>query len=1525
MPLSLLRRNQGWLLWLLIAISAVVFIGFGLERTMIQVVAMLLGGGPKAPGLHRGKPIDLDEYRSFRQRWGNLFGLRNQSDEQAHSFILTQMIMLREAEAAGMVATDGEVLDRIKTRVGYWASRGENKTPDKDAPFDRTAYQQMLRSYDMTTATFERTLRESILVEKYQQAMLSIVRPNDLETRAEFDKESSQLKAKYLSFRSDEFSELSNPTEEQVKEYFENNSQPDSGLTSNGQKLPGKYFQPDRVAIEYVYLNFKEIQFELQNANPLPYSRVEKYYYSNREDYKNSDEDLKKGKPRYKNISEIYHEVVNKISEIEAKHTVRKRMLTLLNAWGETASHDMENINTYLKTLAEKFKVKYRGRTQDFSNREINESTVGPIAKANQVQAAAFKIYQRQSDGKPMSSDEALTYISDLLESTDGVYLLRVISQKPAFKPSWQEMMNGSVPNLDYEKVKDDLKVENGFQQAKKEALKLRQAIYAMTVSSTANALGLSVQEVEASEDGSIQPDLGEATSAINKKIFKSNIGNIVLPFEAASKRYLVLVTDGTEARRQARVVTLDDEKIKAYELSPSDSLLEEYYGTVESGAAYKNPDRIEAEFLQAKNADFEGDGLKARTVLEAISTDEAFTKEPMTTKEKADQKDKIKALSEKNKIHYGKNLDSFELGDTEAAAKQLGKGIANAIGLTTALDTSEEGKWSEIKDSLEGPFMIRVVSKTGGGPADFEDVKERVREDFLSGWKNRESSYQFALVWQEQLNASLSKVETLDPIVKKTTKTFGARSSEFFVADRAPARFEDDMKVADAIRALKEGQLSGVLEADNSFVIGMVSDERTEKKITAEYIEIAVDDFKPAAETLKDEDLEAHYEANKKTAPAEVEIEYVTADIAKLKAEIEKGLSSADKTDFFDMHLSDYYKGLDYKGSESAVINDLSDERASEQAEGKLLEAHNIVGKAAQQGDNAFEKVAERLGLTYKKLKFSRNNVHKVAAHLGSLQGYPQKALAMADGDISKPFRTSTDHFIFRRLALTPERELSLDEVKDEVISAVQDKKALDAAKAWSASLVTASQGKTLADGLKAAKYPEGKKAPEVQKTVPFGATTSLSSVPSGDFRDAAIKLMKDDVFGPFESEDTVIIGAITDVANETRRKFLFVSYPFDSFRPLVSQVKDEEAATAYEKDKETYRKPDQFQLEYLFASYPELMESEEVKALATDEALTKLYEEKKTTLYKDTQKSTKDEAVALPYDQVKGEVSFLFNSQAAEKLAAEKIKKAEEKIKAGEELAAVAKDLGLKHSTTEFFSKEKPEDPVAAFNDLEKVTDLAQIAVELKDGEIRANDDLKTSSGRALIKRKAFKESYIPELAEVRAQVIEKVLSAKARDAARTFAEGIHTKLADALKDKKDTDEMADQIRETVREATYLADSVVLPVVRETQLFSRPSFFGGRHLGFVPGLTGGNYELQTQFALAAFGEQRGKISAPVTVTSANTECILLTVSGVKATTDKDFEAQRQFVGRYSQRDKIQGASTSWNKVVASLQEAPR
>ncbi|MDP7132443.1 MAG: peptidylprolyl isomerase, partial [Planctomycetota bacterium] len=1039
-----------------------------------------------------------------------------------------------EAQAAGVVATDSEVLDRIKTRVGYWSSRGEKTELDENAPFDRTAYQQMLRRYDMTTATFERTLRESILVEKYQQAMLSIVRPNDLERRAEFEKERAQLKAKYLSFRSDEFSELTEPTEEQVQEYFEENNQADAGLVPGGRKQSGKYYQPNRVAIEYVYANFKDIQFELKAGDPLPYARVEKYYYTNRDDYKNSDDDVKKGRPRYKSISEVYHEVVNKITETEAKHIARSRMASVLNSWGETASIEMEDLDTYLQTLAEKYKVRYRGRTQDVSNREMNDSTVGPIARASQVQAAAFKIYQSRSDGKPMSSDDVLTYTSDLLESTDGVYVLRVVSQKPSYRPSWKEIQAGSVPNLDYEKLKDDLKVENGFQQARKEALKMRQAIYAMTVSTTARALGLSVQEVEANEDGTIKPDLGEATATINRKIFKADIGDIVLPFEAATKRYMLLVTGGTEARRQARAMTLDDDKLKAHEFSPSEALLEEHYETVKTGPAYKNPDKVEAEILQARNASFEGDGQKARAALEAVAKDEVVTKEATTTKEKADQKDKIKELAEKSNIRYGKNLDSFEVGDNQAMTKQLGTGIANAIGLATALDKAEEGKWSEIKDSLEGPFMIRVVSKTPGGPADFKDVRQRVKEDFLSGWKDRASSDQFALLWQEQLNASLGKVDTLDPIVKKTTKTFGARSSEYFVASRAPARFEDDKGVADAIRALKQGQLSGLLESENSFVIGMVRDEKTEKKVAAKYIEVAVDDFKPAPDAIKDEDLKAHYETNKRTAPAEVEIEYVTADIATLKAEIEKGLTSADKTDYFNKHLSDYYKGLDIKTAEPAVINDLSDERASSQAQEKILEAYDIVRKAAQKGDNSFEKLGERDGLTYKKVKFSRNNVHKVAAHLGSLQGHPQKAMAMANGDISKPVRTSTDYFIFRRLALTPARELPLDEVKEDVIKAVQAKKALAAAKAWVASVVTASKGKSLDDGLKAAEYPEGMKAAEVLRTVPFGATTSLSSVPSGDFRDAAVKLQKGDVFGPFESENTVLAGAISDVTDE-------------------------------------------------------------------------------------------------------------------------------------------------------------------------------------------------------------------------------------------------------------------------------------------------------------------------------------------------------------------------------------------------------
>ena len=349
--------------------------------------------------------------------------------------------------------------------------------------------------------------------------------------------------------------------------------------------------------------------------------------------------------------------------------------------------------------------------------------------------------------------------------------------------------------------------------------------------------------------------------------------------------------------------------------------------------------------------------------------------------------------------------------------------------------------------------------------------------------------------------------------------------------------------------------------------------------------------------------------------------------------------------------------------------------------------------------------------------------------------------------------------------------------------------------------------------------------------------------------------------------------------------------------------------------------------------------METESVKSAASDEALKKFYEEKKAEYWKDGQKSTETETVYRPFAEVKDYVSFMLRSDLAEKMAGDQIVKAGKKAKEakgpdGPDLEAMAKDLGLKYGTTEFFSEEAPDDPEKVWQDLDGIEELAQIAAKLKDGEVSADESLRTPSGRALVRRGATKKSYIPELSEVRDLVIEKVLDKKARAAAREFANSVLDKARETVSAASSSPEKADALREVVEATDYVADSVVRPVVRETEYFKRAAISGGyrgqpwTYRTYIPGLatSGRKGDLQNQITFEAFGLRRGRISDPVVSENDNTECFLIALSGQRVPSDEDFKKQGPpNPWSAGERFRTQEWAKAWSRAMTNLRMPPQ
>jgi len=1234
------------MLWLLVGLTVIVFGLFGTEYAIRDIIQ---GKGAGLQAYYRGEPISASEYNTFRNRWIRFFRRSDIEAEKLHQFLLTQLIILKEARAAGMRVTNREVVERLRQMVRNFSRRGRDREPagQEDVTFDHDAYANLLRVYDMGKSSFEETIREQILIEKYEKAMMDVIRSSDFENWLDFEKQNTKVRARYLTFRSDEFSEMVEPSDEEVRDYFEKSNQADHGVSSQGQtsqqapdlkaKTPGRYFQPKRVAIEYAYVLFESVGRELEGTMKVSFEDVEQHYRKNRSKFKNTDEDVKAGKPRYKSLGAVYDEVVEELREVEARRLAHERLRKLDYTWHDKADKDApdEELDALLEALCKKYRALYHSPTAPFSKDEFDRLHIGPIAGVKRLAEQAFRVYEGTKGQESWTTTEARYRLSDTMLGDDGYYILRIVSKMPAYSPSWNELGAGRVPGLTVEKVKDDLKVANGFARAQEAARKFRTAIYDQAIERLAEELASPVKVLEVSESGEL-PDLGTAEDAVTEMALKTGVGKVSRPFEAAGKLFLLLVTTGTETERTIKLVGIERQQVEKHELEPSDLLLEFFYEQVKTRKAYQAADQVEVEYILAKVETFAADleptedeigryyedhkgayqdeegkprplddvkeqivsaikeaGAydKAKEALEKALANDLLKPDDGASetapRPSADQEE-IEDLADSLKLKYAKDLDSFQYDDAPERAEALGDALAYSEGIETALADLEEEKWSEMRDSEEGPFIIRVVKRKPSGPAPFDEVTEQLEKDFRAAWKNRKPGDRLLAVWEEQLHASQSDVSALQPIPKKTRKVFRARSSGFFVRGSAPSQFAEESEVAKALEKLEPGELAEPILDDDRYVVALVTGEREEKKVKIAYGEVMPVDFQPKEANIKEEDLKEYHQRHKDQfrSPTEVEIEYVMADLPASEKEVEKKITDDEVRDYYGRHRLDYYKDLTFEQAEPLARKDLPRERAAEQAGKAVDSAFASALKSRKRDTLNLQQTAENHELKHAVVKFARAETGSARlADLGSRSKIPARAFQMKDGEMAGPFRTATTCFFFRRVRATDSAPYSFEEARDKALNSYQTDVADDRARAWVASVVEKAKTMPLKDAIAAVPYPEGESPPGLKESDSFSQYSPGDSVPSSEVRDAAVRLAKGDVVGPFDSGTRVYFAKVIEEKTEQQMSIVAATFRVGSFEPPESGVTEEEIAALYGAEKETFRRPDQCRVEYLFA----------------------------------------------------------------------------------------------------------------------------------------------------------------------------------------------------------------------------------------------------------------------------------------------------------------------------------------------------
>ena len=206
--------------------------------------------------------------------------------------------------------------------------------------------------------------------------------------------------------------------------------------------------------------------------------------------------------------------------------------------------------------------------------------------------------------------------------------------------------------------------------------------------------------------------------------------------------------------------------------------------------------------------------------------------------------------------------------------------------------------------------------------------------------------------------------------------------------------------------------------------------------------------------------------------------------------------------------------------------------------------------------------------------------------------------------------------------------------------------------------------------------------------------------------------------------------------------------------------KLTDAELTSYLQENQAQFKTPEQLSIAYTLVSPAQLAGSVTVSA---EEAQT--YYQKNIDRYQ-------GKGGILPFAEVKDQATADAQKQKAAKVAYEKAAEAANKFRGNADLDAAAAALGGKVEKTALFTAQAPAAAIAGENE------LISRAFALKQGEL--GGPVETAKGIYLLKIVDKKASAVPALAQIRAQVEQKLLEVKAAELAKKRAEEALPQLA-------------------------------------------------------------------------------------------------------------------------------------------------
>jgi hypothetical protein len=399
-------------------------------------VGRLLQARPVAKGEIYGEKVSSDQVQGLARI---LLFMTGRQDAQAQQLAMAQaweaMILNKEAERYGVVATDEDVRTALLSRFG-----------SEQGVLDMASYQSFLQEIQTPRPEFEASLKVFATANK----LLTVVRDSmlmpDEDAWLWYARDNQQAKAAFLEMRAVDFAPLVSFNDEELRAFHQQYAEQDPKMDMNGIG----YLEPERVKIEYALLPYDSVKVEATDEE------VRQYYEDHKADYKlpKAADAAADAPDEYTPPADVAAAIKEKLSFEAAKKAVAEKMNAVNEEiWARLdvpfGSEEVRTID--LADIADQFGLEHV-TTDFFTSDQVGTVLPGAETLINRAFGQGIGGIRRPS--APLSADR-------------GMFVFQIIEDRPPRPAPFDEVKL---------QVAKDYQIEKGLDLAMEVAAKASEA-----------------------------------------------------------------------------------------------------------------------------------------------------------------------------------------------------------------------------------------------------------------------------------------------------------------------------------------------------------------------------------------------------------------------------------------------------------------------------------------------------------------------------------------------------------------------------------------------------------------------------------------------------------------------------------------------------------------------------------------------------------------------------------------------------------------------------------------------------------------------------------------------------------------------------------------------------------------------------------------------------------------------------------------------------------------------------------------